>query len=215
MTHLNDEYSVRLITKLESLNLRSRTKIDLDEIKKAMIFAKEYHGEQKRDSGEPYYSHPAAVCELVADCRFKTDVLVASLLHDVVEDTIATVEIVQKEFGWRVAQMVEGLTRIKLGKKVSSEEILRILYEHEDKEAMTVKICDRIHNMQTIGAKSEEKQRITIKETLRSYTLLAIYLDISGIERQIYQLCDYRRNISIVKLAYNDKFSVFTSNLLK
>ena len=144
--NLLDEYSVKLITKLEGLNAKSKKPLDMNIVKKAMLFAKEYHGEQKRDSGEPYYSHPVVVSEMVAEHYLKTDMIVASLLHDVVEDTEATIELVALEFGYRVAEMVEGLTRVKSYGKITSAEVLRLLHECDDKETSVIKIFDRIHN---------------------------------------------------------------------
>ncbi len=183
---LNDIYSIELLEKLDRMNNKSKSKVDIDLIKKAMIFAKEYHGEQKRDSGEPYYSHPVAVCIIVADHSFRTNSLVASLLHDVVEDTEATVEMIEKEFGGRIAEMVERLTRVKPEGKVSSEEILRVMYENKDKETMIVKLCDRLHNMMTIKGRAIEVQTRVIKETAQIFIVVAIYLGRSDIEKSLF-----------------------------
>jgi len=79
-------YSERLLTKLSLINETSKYKIDLLEIKKAIYYAKKYHGTQKRQSGELYYSHPIEVAFNVADHCFKTDILVTSILHDTIED---------------------------------------------------------------------------------------------------------------------------------
>ena len=181
--NLTDEYSVKLITKLEGLNAKSKKPLDMNIVKKAMLFAKEYHGEQKRDSGEPYYSHPVAVSEMVAEHYLKTDMIVASLLHDVVEDTEATIELVALEFGYRVAEMVEGLTRVKSYGKITSAEVLRLLYECDDKETSVIKIFDRIHNMETIKNKPPEKQRKIIKETAEAFISSSIYLENAAIEK--------------------------------
>jgi (p)ppGpp synthase/HD superfamily hydrolase len=108
------------------LNKRSNT-VDIDYIKKGLAFAKHYHEGQFRKSGEPYVSHPIAVASMVADHIFKSDVLVAALLHDTVEDTVLTLSKIEAEFGFRVAQMVDRLTR-KIdpitGKKMSAGECL-------------------------------------------------------------------------------------------
>jgi len=186
---LADEYSQSLIALLEGLNLKSKEKVDLDQIKKAMLFAKKYHGTQKRNSGEPYYSHPTAVAEMVAKGYFKTDVVIAALLHDIIEDTIATALMITAEFGSRVTQMVEGVTRIKLDEKITSAEMFSLLYEHKDKEAIVIKIYDRIHNMQTIGFKSIKKQKKIAVETLRIFMPIAAYFEMLTVEQELLKMC--------------------------
>ena len=83
------QYSTRLIEKLESLD--TKNVLDFDLINKAIYWAKKYHGDQKRKSGEAYYTHPLEVAYMVSDYKLKTDVIVASILHDIIEDTEVTV----------------------------------------------------------------------------------------------------------------------------
>jgi len=103
------KYSIKLIEKLKSLD--TQNVLDFELINKAIYFAKRYHGDQKRKSGEPYYSHPLEVAYMISDYNLKTNVIVASILHDIVEDTEVTVEMIQGSFGKRIAEMVDSLTR--------------------------------------------------------------------------------------------------------
>jgi len=122
-------YSNKLLTKLLLLNKTSDNKIDITEVKKAIYYARKYHGEQKRQSGEPYYSHPIEVAFMVSDYLLRTDILVTSILHDVLEDTKMTFEMIKAIFGERVANQVMDLTRIKGdGNKISSEAMVNSLW---------------------------------------------------------------------------------------
>ena len=101
------KYSIRLIEKLKSSDTKNILNFDL--INKAIYWAKKYHGNQKRKSGEPYYTHPLEVAYMISDYKLKTDVIVASILHDIVEDTEVTVEMIHGSFGQRIAGMLTGL----------------------------------------------------------------------------------------------------------
>ncbi|NDA90820.1 MAG: bifunctional (p)ppGpp synthetase/guanosine-3',5'-bis(diphosphate) 3'-pyrophosphohydrolase, partial [Alphaproteobacteria bacterium] len=105
----NCPYSDRLITKLVALNEKAKKKINVLEVKKAIYYAKKYHGAQKRETGEPYYSHPLEVASMVSDYLFRTDILVTSILHDTIEDTDLTFEVIQTEFSPLVANQVVDL----------------------------------------------------------------------------------------------------------
>ena len=122
------KYSIRLIEKLKSLD--TQNVLDFELINKAIYFAKRYHGNQKRKSGEPYYSHPLEVAYMISDYNLKTDVIVASILHDIIEDTEVTVEMIQGSFGKRIAEMVDSLTRDRPdGTKLTIEEVLNDSYK--------------------------------------------------------------------------------------
>jgi (p)ppGpp synthase/HD superfamily hydrolase len=103
------KYSIRLIEKLKSSDTKNI--LDFALINKAIYWARKYHGEQKRKSGEPYYSHPLEVAYMISEHKLKTDVIVASVLHDIIEDTEVTVKMIQGTFGERIAEMVDRLTR--------------------------------------------------------------------------------------------------------
>jgi (p)ppGpp synthase/HD superfamily hydrolase len=183
-------YSERLITKLISLNEKTKNKINILEIKKAIHYAKKYHGAQKRESGEPYYSHPLEVAYMVSDYLFRTDIIITSILHDTIEDTDLTFEMIQTEFGLLVASQVVDLSRIKVvGKKISSAEMVESLWLQKKYDLLLVKLFDRLHNIQTIGVKSPEKIYKIAEETISAFLVLAVYLNITDAEKEIIQLC--------------------------
>ena len=169
-------YSESLLNKIALQNQKSNQQVDVLEIKKAIYYAKKYHSSQKRLSGEPYYSHPLAVAELVLTYCFKTDILVTSILHDTIEDTDLTKELIEYIFDSNIASKVDDLTRVKSDRKISSAEILELLWLQKKEELLLVKFFDRLHNIQTIGVKSADKIKIYIEETLKRFTSLAMFL---------------------------------------
>ena len=182
-------YSEKLLKKITKLNLTTEKKVDIEQIEKAIYCAKKYHADQKRDSGEPFYSHPLAVAEMVADYCFKTDVLVTAILHDIVEDTEVTAEMVKGWFGDKVANDVEGLTRVKTYGKITSAELVEKLYLQKNRDTLLIKLCDRVHNLQTINVKSYAKQRKISMETVNIFLLLAQYIETPKLEKRLIQLC--------------------------
>lgn len=169
-------YSESLINKINLQNEKSNHKVDILQIKKAIYYAKKYHGSQKRLSGEPYYSHPLAVAELVAPYCFKTDILVTSILHDTIEDTDLTKDLIEHIFDANIASKVEDLTRVKLDRKISSAEIVELLWLQKKEELLLVKFFDRLHNMKTVEVKSAEKIKSISEETLLSFLTLNMHL---------------------------------------
>ena len=158
------QYSNRLIEKLESSDLQNT--LDFDLIDKAIYWAKKYHDGQYRKSGEPFYSHPLEVAYIVSDHLLHTDTIVASILHDIVEDTQVTTGIILDEFGWRIAEIVDRLTRDRPdGTKLSVEEILNNAHAKGDKEVLLIKCIDRLHNMKTLDSIPDSKRRTTAFET--------------------------------------------------
>ena len=158
------QYSTRLIEKLESLDLQNT--LDFDLIDKAIYFAKKYHDGQYRKSGEPFYSHTLEVAYIVSDHLLHTNAIVASILHDIVEDTQVTTGIILDEFGWRIAEIVDRLTRDRPdGTKLSVEEILNNAHAKGDKEVLLIKCIDRLHNMKTLDSIPDSKRRKTAFET--------------------------------------------------
>ena len=181
-------YSTKLVEKLESLD--TENKLDCTLIDESIYWAKKYHGDQKRKSGEPYYSHPLEVAYMVSDYKLNTSVIVTSILHDIVEDTEVTTEMILDTFGWRIAEMVDRLTRDRPdGSKLSVREILNNAYDKQDKEVLLIKIIDRLHNIQTIGSMSDKKIEKTITETLTSFLTSSIYLGLLKVEQQFLDNC--------------------------
>jgi (p)ppGpp synthase/HD superfamily hydrolase len=192
-------YSKLLLNKIYLQNEKSNHQVDILEIQKAIYYAKKYHGSQKRLSGEPYYSHPLAVAELVIPYCFKTDILVTSILHDTLEDTELTKDMVEYIFDANIASKVEDLTRVKVDQKISSAKMLELLWLQKKDELLIVKFFDRLHNMQTIRIKSQEKIKKTIEETMIYFLAFAAYFENSTIEDQLYQIC-LKTNITNTEL---------------
>ena len=158
------QYSIRLIEKLKSLDTKNI--LDFDLINKAIYWARKYHGDQKRKSGEPYYSHPLEVAYMISEHKLKTDVIVASILHDIIEDTEVTAGMIIDNFSWRIAQMVDMLTRDRPdGTKLTIEEVITNAYQKQDNEVLLIKLIDRLHNMVTLDSISDNKKRQIALET--------------------------------------------------
>ncbi|MFP3018207.1 MAG: HD domain-containing protein [Candidatus Tisiphia sp.] len=190
------EYSAKLLSKLISLNEKVTHPVDIREIIKAIYYAKKYHGSQMRQSGEPYYSHPIEVAYMFASYTaqavhqlFNTNMIVTSLLHDTIEDTKLTEEMITQIFGSTIASQVEALTRIKPYGKISAKETLDLLIQQEKYDVALIKIFDRIHNLQTLGARSPEKALKVVKETIGYFITLCIRLEIPTAEQQLVNLC--------------------------
>lgn len=166
-------YAERLLNELISLNEKVKQPIDMYEVKKGIYYAKKYHGSQMRQSGEPYYSHPIEVAYMLAQYTalelpqyFRTDMIVTALLHDTIEDTQLTEKMIAYIFGSQVASQVQDLTRVKPHGKISSAEIVEMLYKEKKHDVLLVKLFDRLHNIRTASAKSPEKAKKIIEETL-------------------------------------------------
>jgi (p)ppGpp synthase/HD superfamily hydrolase len=188
------QYSTRLIEKLQSLDTENI--LDFKLIDKAIYWAKKYHDGQFRKSGEPYYTHPLEVAYLVSEYKLTTNVIVTAILHDVVEDSEATVGMIVDAFSWRIAEMVDRLTRDRPDRsKLSVETILNNAYEKNDKEVLLIKVVDRLHNMQTIDAQAVEKQKKTANETLDFFMVVIVNAEYKNIEGLMYQICC--KNLSI------------------
>jgi (p)ppGpp synthase/HD superfamily hydrolase len=208
------QYSTRLIEKLESLDTKNI--LDFDLINKAIYWAKKYHGDQKRKSGEAYYTHPLEVAYMISEHRLKTDVIVASILHDIIEDTEVTAGMIIDNFSWRVAQIVDMLTRDRPDEsKLSVQEVINNAYYKKDNEVLLIKLFDRLHNVQTIGSMSTEKTKKITDETLKKFITLSIYLGekVSGIleiENKLIELC--YQNIPVKQLQVQNQEMVFEDN---
>ncbi|WP_375334086.1 HD domain-containing protein [Candidatus Tisiphia endosymbiont of Xenochironomus xenolabis] len=188
-------YSERLVNKLSELNQQVTIPVNIYEIRKGIYYAKKYHGSQMRQSGDPYYSHPIEVAYMVAEYTalempkyFRTDMIITSLLHDTIEDTTLTEEMITRLFDKLIASQVVDLTRVKSYGKISAAETLNILFQQKKYDVLLIKLFDRLHNMQTIGAKSVEKAMKIINETMEYFVILAVYLGIPKAEKHFYQL---------------------------
>lgn len=189
-------YSNKLLQKINLFNKHLAQNIDISEVKKAIYYARKYHGVQMRLSGEPYYSHPIEVAYMFAiytakemQQYYKTDLIVTSILHDTIEDTVLTEGMILDIFGRQVASQVEDLTRIKPCGKISSAKIIELLYQQKKWGVLLVKLFDRLHNIYTIEAKSPEKIKEIIDETIKTFIRLSIYLEAPLLEKKLIELC--------------------------
>jgi GTP pyrophosphokinase len=171
-------------------------------IETALNFAQAAHREQFRKSGEPYIVHPVLVASLVASITGDEAMVIAALLHDVVEDTHITIEDAARDYGNDVAHLVEGLTKIdtirdaELIPSNSDEKLVvsalsfrkMLIASIEDVRVLVVKLCDRLHNMLTLGALSEIKQHRIAEETLVVYAPIAHRLGISFLKNLLEDL---------------------------
>jgi len=210
-------YAKKLLDKLTYLNTKVKNPIDPLEVKKGIYYARKYHGLQMRQSGEPYYSHPIEVAimlaEFVADeaPKLYTAVMLQSaLLHDTIEDTEFTEEMITQIFGEAVAKHVEGLTRIKPYGKITAEESLNLLIKQKRYDTALIKLFDRIHDVQTLGAKSPEKAKKIIEETFDYFIILAEYLELRNITELLKETC--YRYLSIKKVSPEKKLQRILSD---
>ncbi len=143
---------------------------NMESIEGALGRCKHYHRKQKRKTGEPYYHHPVAVATMLLPCTKDEDVIIAALLHDLVEDTAFSPYQMELLFGRRVANIVEEVTHLhdRFGRKVklSKSKTLKDLLEKGSKESLLVKVADRLHNMRTIEGHPPAKQKEIAQETL-------------------------------------------------
>lgn len=184
---ISEQDTIRLIEKARTADLG----YDLEKIKTACDACIRYHAEQRRYSGDPYYTHPFAVAEILIGLGMDTDSLAAALLHDTVEDTEATLEDIRDRFGAEVATLVDGVT--KLGKvqittrESAQAENLRkmLLAMAEDIRVIIIKLADRLHNMRTSEGWRPQKQRDKALETIEIYAPIAHRLGIRAVKEEL------------------------------
>lgn len=164
-------------------------------IRKAFDVSVEAHKDQRRKSGEAYIFHPIAVAKIVAsEIGLGATSIAAALLHDVVEDTPVTIEDIEKLFNPKVAQLVEGLTKISIVQKdlnasIQAENFRKmILTLNDDVRVILIKLADRLHNMQTMDSMKEDKQTKIASETLYIYAPLAHRLGLYNIKTKLEDL---------------------------
>ena len=183
-----------LYADLETRVRQVRPNEDLGPLERAYRFASERHKAQKRASGEPYMVHPIQVTRLLADMNMDMTCLVTGMLHDVVEDTSATLVEVKKEFGDDVAACVDGVTKLtKLNlanrEERQAESVRKMLLAMvNDIRVVLVKLADRLHNMRTLEALTREKQERIASETLEIYAPIAHRLGMGKVRGELEDL---------------------------
>src|SRR3989442_2691274 len=167
---------------------------DVELLRKAYVFSALEHRGQVRHSGEPYLIHPLAVADFLADMKLDAVAIAAGLLHDVVEDTLTTIERIQELFGPEVAHVVEGVTRISAMPFASSEERQAesfrkmLLAMVDDIRVILVKLADRLHNMRTLSHLPEERRIAIAQETRDIYAPIANRLGMSKVKNELEEL---------------------------
>jgi len=180
---------------------RQRPAAELDVLRRAGDWARRAHEGQMRASGEPYLQHSLSVAGILADLGLDHEVLAAALLHDVVEDSDITLDDLKQEFGARIAALVDGVTKMKViqefrsggglaQKEHAQAESLRkmLLAMAEDVRVVLIKLADRLHNMRTLSALPEDKQRRIARETADIYAPLANRLGIWQVKWELEDL---------------------------
>ncbi len=167
---------------------------DLSLISKAYHFSAAAHEGQLRQSGEPYLHHPLAVATILTELELSPDSIIAGLLHDVLEDTPITLERLQAEFGKEVAHLVSGVTKIgqiefrSLEEKQAENFRKMIVSIAQDFRVLLIKLADRLHNMRTLSALDETRQKWIAQETLEIYAPLANRMGIGWIKSELEDL---------------------------
>src|SRR5437868_6950508 len=183
-----------LYSKLKARIHESRPGEDLAPLEKAYRFAADRHKDQKRSSGEPYMVHPLLVTRQLVDMSMDMVCLETGLLHDVVEDTTATIEEIRREFGDEVARCVDGVTKLAKLDQASREErqaesVRKMLLAMvDDIRVILVKLADRLHNMRTLGSLAEEKRLRIAQETMDIYAPIAHRLGMGKIRSELEDL---------------------------
>ncbi len=167
---------------------------DQEKILSAAVYADELHGDQKRKSGEPYIIHPLAVGSILIQLGMDADTICAGLLHDVVEDTDATLKDIEDRFGAEVAQMVDGVTKIsKLkseSKSLQEAETIRKMFfaMGKDMRVIIIKLSDKLHNMRTLSSLAPQRQKEIAQDCLDIFAPLAGNLGISWMKTELEDL---------------------------
>ena len=179
-----------LLLRIEQYNPNSNLKLVI----KAFHFAETAHEGQLRNSGEKFFIHPFNVALILADLNMDTATIIAGLLHDVIEDTNNSYEKIEEEFGTEIADLIDGVTKLKMlkykTKQENQAENLRkmVLAMAKDIRVIIVKLADRLHNMRTLEYMTDEKKKEKALETLEIYAPLAHRLGISKIKWELEDL---------------------------
>ena len=205
---------------------------DADEalLNRAYVFSMQAHGSQKRASGDPYFSHPIEVAGILTDLHLDAETIATAILHDTIEDTVATPEEIERLFGASVARLVDGVTKLsKIEAQTENEraaENLRkfLLAMSDDIRVLLVKLADRLHNMRTLHHISKpEKRRRIAKETMDIYAPLAERIGMYEFMREMQSLAfeqlepeaseSINRRLEQLKLGDGDRIAKIAAGL--
>ncbi len=165
---------------------------DEDALNRAYVFAMKAHGQQKRASGDPYFSHPLEVAGILTEYKLDTASIITALLHDTIEDTLATHEEIEAQFGPEIARLVDGVTKLTRIEFQSDQEKQAenfrklVLAMSEDIRVLLVKLADRLHNMRTLHhIQRQEKRRRIANETMDIYAPLAERIGMDAMKTEL------------------------------
>jgi RelA/SpoT family (p)ppGpp synthetase len=168
---------------------------DEDLLNRAYVFSMKAHGSQLRASGDPYFSHPIEVAGILTDLRLDDETIATGILHDTIEDTVATPEDIQRLFGANVARLVDGVTKLsrieaQTDTERAAENLRRFLLAmSDDIRVLLVKLADRLHNMRTLKyLKNPDKRRRIARETMDIYAPLAERIGMYGFMDELKEL---------------------------
>ena len=180
-----------LVDRITSYN----PKVDTRAIKKAFQFGMLMHGDQLRESGDPYFSHPIEVANILAELNLDTSSVVCALLHDTIEDTKATIKDIKDNFGKEIAKLVDGVTKLnelesRPDQSKAAEDFRKlILASSSDIRVLLIKIADRLHNMRTLKyLKNKNRRKRIATETLEIYAPLAARIGMHEIREELEDL---------------------------
>ncbi len=197
-----------------------RYKPDVNEalLNKAYVYAMQKHGEQKRASGDPYFSHPLEVAAILTDMHLDEATIAIALLHDTIEDTDATRTEIDDVFGPEIGKLVEGLTKLKkldlVSKKAEQAENLRklLLAISEDVRVLLVKLADRLHNMRTLDHVPQAKRQRISEETMEIYAPLAGRMGMQDMREELEKLAFMHLNPEAFRAVTERLDGVFERN---
>lgn len=180
-----------ILSKLKSYD----TSTNVELVRKAFDYCMESHGSQMRASGDPYYTHPIAVAQILTEMRLDHYSVITGLLHDTVEDTLASLDEIKKQFGEGIANLVDGVTKLSQlelqSEKTKQAENFRklVLAMSTDIRVLLVKLADRLHNMRTLNhIFSDDKRRRIARETMEIYAPLAERMGMQQVKDELEDL---------------------------
>src|SRR4051812_37327891 len=192
--------------------MRYRPDADIELLRRAYLFSAKEHKGQVRKSGEPYLVHPLEVANILADMQLDVTCISTGLLHDIVEDTGVSLEMIENYFGPEVAHLVDGLTKISKIDNLSrtdqqAQNIRKMLLAMiDDIRVVLVKLADRLHNMRTLEFLPREKQVRIAQETLDVYAPIAHRLGMARVRGELEDLSfkylepeEYRRLQAVIQ----------------
>lgn len=189
-----DDTAVQLVDVLDAFRLHHRDG-DIEILRRAYDLAKEAHKGQVRKTGAPYITHPLAVAKMLAETGLDAPTLAAALLHDTVEDTHVTLEMIRDDFGAEIASLIDGVTKLDRVRYTNREQAQAatirkmVVAMAQDVRVLIIKLFDRLHNIRTVYALREEKQIRVARETLDVYAPLAHRLGVQEIKHELEDRC--------------------------